>query len=182
MASQNNKRFIQNLVLLLVVASLIVFITTRNNKEEKLFSTLYDEAIGNEAKEVVIHSEGRKDVVLRNKDNIWKVVAPETFIADKSKVQHLFTLLSENAESRYDIKNKNLASYGLEKDRLSVSFNGVKIIFGKLNDVTRKRYLRKGDTMYLVEETVSGLMEMGADAFKPQAFPETTLKPIPRKN
>jgi len=175
MTNLNSRRFIQNTLLLLIVAALVFFITTRKEDKGELFATLYDKSIGDNAKEVVIHAEGKADVVLKNKQGVWKVVKPETFIADKAKVQHLFTLLSENAESRYDIEGKELASYGLDKDRLSVSFNGVKMIFGKLNDVARKRYIRKGDKMYLIEETVSGLLLMGVDAFKPQEQPK--LKP-----
>lgn len=167
MTSLNRKRLLLNFILLLIITLLIIFVMTRNDNKDELHPTLYDQSIGDEAKEVIIHSDGKKDVVLRNENGLWKVVKPEQFIADKAKVQHLFTLLSENAESSYDIKGKDLAAYGLDKDNLSVSFNGVKIIFGKLNTISQKRYLRKGDKMYLIEETVSGLMEMGTDAFKP---------------
>lgn len=176
MASPNSKRFIQNLLLLTLVGGLIFFVTTKKDEPAGLHSTLYDKSIGDKAIDIIIHSEGREDVVLKNENNIWKVVKPKEFIADKAKVQHLFTLLSENADSHYDIKDKDLVAYGLEKDRLSVSFNGVKIIFGKLNDVVRKRYLRKADQIYLVEETVSGLLEMGSDAFKPQTMLELENK------
>jgi len=183
MANQNRKLFIQNIFLLLIIGALVIFIATRQEEQGKSHATLYDKSIGDNAKEVIIHSEGRDDVVLKNETGIWKVVKPKEFIADKAKVQLLFTLLSENAESSYDIDDKDLARYGLDKDKLSVSFNGVKIIFGKLNEVSRKRYVLKANKMYLVEETVSGLMEMGVDAFKsqdtpliPQTSPE--LKPI----
>jgi len=176
MANPTSKRLILNVILLLLVGGLIFFIATRKEDNTPQYATLYDKAIGDNAKEVVIHAEGRDDVILLKKGGGWEVSKPETFAADKAKVQHLFTLLSENAESRYDIKGKDLARYGLDKDRLSVSFNGVKYIFGKLNEVARKRYIRKGDSMYLVDETVSGLLEMGAEAFKPQA--KSQLKPV----
>ena len=174
MSSPNKKRLIQNLLLLLVVAGLAFFITTRKEDSSNLHQTLYDRSIGDDAKEVIIHSEGREDVVLQNKGSVWSVVKPTKFLADKSKVHHLFTLLSENADSQYDAKGKDLAAYGLDKDRLSVSFNGVKIIFGKLNEVTQKRFLLKRDRIYLVQETVAGLLEMGADAFKPVPKPTFT--------
>lgn len=176
MPSPNKKRLLQNLLLLIVVIGLVAFIVTKKEGGGDLYATLYDKSIGDNAKEVVIHAEGREDVMLQNNNNEWKVIKPSEFIADKSKVHHLFTLLSENAESSYDIEGKDLVAYGLDKDRLSVSFNGVKIIFGKLNEVTQKRFLLKGKKIYLVEETVSGLLEMGEDSFKPQAKP--VLKPV----
>lgn len=180
MANPNYKRLLQNIVLLLLTAVLIVFITTRNKSDSqeasKSHATLYDKSIGDDAKDIMIHAEGREDILLKKEGGIWKVVKPEAFIADKNKVRHLFTLLSENADSRYAIEGKDLKSYGLDIDRLSISFNGVKIIFGKLNDITRKRYVKKGNEMYLVEETISGLMEMGVDTFRPQTAPQTMLK------
>jgi len=174
MASPNAKRLLQNLLLFIVVIGLAVFVVTRKEEVGDLQTTLYDKSIGDDAKEVIIHFEGHEDVVLQNNDNVWRVVKPVEFLADKSKVHHLFTLLSENADSRYDAKGKDLVAYGLDKDRLSVSFNGVKIIFGKLNEVTQKRFMLKGETIFLVQETVSGLLEMGADGFKPTPKPTFT--------
>ena len=174
MANPNKKRLIQNLLLLVVVASLVAFVMTRKEEAGEQHQTLYDMSIGDEAKEIIIHSEGREDVVLQERDDVWLVVKPEEFVADKAKIQHLFTLLSENADSRYSTEGKDLESYGLDKDRLSVSFNGVKIIFGKFNEVTRKRFIKKGNEMFVINETVSGLLEMGAEGFKPETRPELT--------
>jgi len=168
------KRLWLNLALLLVIAGLVAFIATREEDTSELHATLYDPAIGDEAREVIIHAEGRPDVVLKQEDSSWKVVKPSQFIADTAKVHHLFTLLSEDAESHYALEDKDWARYGLDKNRLSVSFNGVTIIFGNYNEVAHKRYLRKGDTLYLVEETVAGMLKRGEDAFRPQARPVLT--------
>ncbi|KAG1652853.1 Formamidopyrimidine-DNA glycosylase [Nymphon striatum] len=106
-------------------------------------------------------ANGVEDVVLENKDGLWKVTKPVEFDADKEKVRHLFTLLSENADTSYSIADKNLSDFGLDKEKLSVSFNGVKLLFGDYNEVAQKRYVLKGDRMYLISETVSGLLESG---------------------
>ena len=172
MSSSNTKRLLLNLVLLTVVGVLIAFVILRKEDTGDLYKTLYDDSIGNDARELIIHSEGQEDVVIQRDDKIWNVVKPSSFVADKEKVRQLFTLLSENAESSYDIKDKNLANYGLDKDNLSISFNGVKMIFGKFNEVTQQRFILKGDRMYLISETVSGLMMMGEDGFKPQEKPK----------
>ncbi len=167
MPSPTCKRLIQNLILLSIVAALAAFIMMRDDDTKKLYSTLYDKSIGDEATEIVIHADGAENVVLKNIEGQWKVTKPAQFDADKEKVRHLFTLLSENADTSYDIADKNLADFGLDKDKLSVSFNGVKLVFGDYNEVSQKRYVLKGDKMYLISETVSGLLESGADSFKP---------------
>jgi len=150
---------------------------TRKEDTSDLHKTLYDESIGDNAKELIIHVEDKKDVVIQLENDIWKVVKPSSFVADKERIRHLFTLLSESAEVSYDIKDKNLANYGLDKDKLSISFNGVKMIFGKLNEVSHRRYILKGDRMYLISETISGLMMLGEEGFKPQEMP--ILSPSP---
>ena len=172
MASSNTKRLLLNLVLLAVVGALIAFVVLRKEGTGDLYKTLYDDSIGNDATELIIHAEGHEDVVIQRDGIVWNVIKPSSFVADKEKVRQLFTLLSENAESSYDIKDKDLASYGLDKDNLSVSFNGVKMIFGKFNEVTQQRFILKGDRMYLVSETVSGLMMMGEEGFKPKEKPK----------
>lgn len=177
MANSSKKRLLLNLVLLIIVAGLIGFIVNREEDKGGQYKTLYDKSIGNEAKELIIHVDGKDDVIIQKKDDIWYVVKPSSFIANKDKIRHIFTLLSENAESNYSLEGKDLASYGLDKDNLSISFNGVKIIFGKLNQVTGKRFILKGDRMYLISETISGLMKQGEDAFKPQERPKLT--PVP---
>lgn len=179
MTNTAKKRLLINGLMLLLVVGLAVFIASREPNTEKQYKTLYDKAIGENAKEIIIHVEGREDVVLQNKDKSWQVIKPSQFKADSAKVRHLFTLLSENAESNYPIAGKDLAEYGLDKERLSVSFNGIKYIFGKLNTVTMQRFIRKGDTLYLISETVSGLMEMGEESFKQdsQNMPTAEMKP-----
>ena len=170
MASPNSKRLAQNIALIVVVAALAMFVWLQNKASENdtshLSATLYDKSIGDEATEILIHVKDREDILLKNINDVWTVVKPIEFEADKEQVRHLFTVLSENAETSYDIAGKDLASYGLDEDRLSISFNQVKLIFGKYNSVTQKRYIRKADKMYLVSETITGLLQAGVDEFK----------------
>jgi len=170
MASSNKKRFIQNVVLIAIILAIALFLWMKAQDEKSnpshLSSTLYDKSIGDEATEVLIHVKDREDILIKNINDVWTVVKPVEFEADKEQVRHLFTILSENAETNYEITGKDLVSYGLDEDRLSISFNQVKLIFGKYNSVSQKRYILKGDRMYLVSETISGLLQAGVDAFK----------------
>ena len=170
MSKPNTKRLIQNLLLALVIAALAVFLWMKNedskNDTSHLAATLYDKSIGDEATEILIQVKDSADILLKNIDDVWTVVQPEKFIADKEQVRHLFTILSENAETSYDLEGKDLAKFGLDEDRLSISFNKVKLIFGEFNPVSQKRYIRKGNKMYLVSETISGLLKSGVDSFK----------------
>ena len=177
MASPNKKRLIQNLALIILIAGLGLFLWMQNeaskNDTSGYSKTLYDKSIGNEATEIRIHVKDREDILLKSINDVWTVVQPEKFVADEEQVRHLFTILAENADTSYDLEGKDLVSYGLDEDRLSISFNQVKLIFGKYNSVTQKRYIRKADKMYLVSETISALLQSGVDAFK---IKESTIK------
>ena len=179
MTNTGKKRLLLNGLMLLVVVALAVFIATRDEDTGKQYKTLYDKGIGDNAKEIIIHAEGREDVVLQNKNDRWSVIKPSQFEADPSKVRHLFTLLSENAESNYPIAGKNLADYGLDKENLSVSFNGIKYTFGNFNTLTEQRFIRKGDTLYLIQETVSGLLLAGEESFKLDSKNMPTAEMLP---
>ena len=173
MASPNKQRLWINLALLLSILLLFVLVIKSNKHDETVnHKTLYDVSIGDEAKEIVVHAEGLKDVVLKEVDGVWKVVQPSIFVADKRKIQHLLTLLAENADKQFDTTGIDLSQYGLDNNTLSVSFNGVVIVFGDYNPITQQRYLLKGNTMYLMDETVSGLMQMGEEGFKPSVSPK----------
>lgn len=170
MSNPNKKRLFQNLALILVIAGLAFFLWSQQQSDKAdtsgLASTLYDKSIGDEATEILIHVNDRKDILLKNLNDVWMVVQPEEFVADEEQVRHLFTILSENAETSYDLEGKDLSKYGLNKDNLSITFNTVKLVFGEYNQVSQKRYILKADKMYLVSETISGLLRAGVDAFK----------------
>ena len=159
---------LENLLLLFLVLGLATFIITREEERMAAYQTLYDESIGEEVTDITIHSEGIDDVVLQNKNDTWMVVKPEVFQANTEKVQQLFTLLSENADKEYSLEGKNLADYGLDKNKLSIRFNQVEFRFGKVNEITFQRYILKKDKMYLISETISSLMRSGAEGFKAQ--------------
>jgi hypothetical protein len=162
----NKKRLIQNLLLLIAVAGLGYFVATKEQDRGELHQTLYDKSFGDEVTKITLHTKGADDVILENINDIWKVTQPEKFDADSQKVRQLFTLLSENADSEYNIKGKDLAKYGLDKNNLSIRFDEVLLIFGDYNEVTQQRYILKGDKMYLVNEAISGLIQFGAEGFK----------------
>ncbi|MCK5917991.1 MAG: hypothetical protein KAG34_06180 [Cocleimonas sp.] len=164
------KRLILNGLLLLTILTLLWFINLQYKQTEKIDS-LYDESMGNEIHSISIFRQNKSEtskhsnIELKKVDNKWLMTKPIEGEADQRKIKHLMTLLSEHIDASYPIKGKNLATFGLDEERLSVSFNGVKIQFGVLNPISHKRYLRKGNTVYIVAETVYGLLIGGADDF-----------------
>ena len=166
-----SKRFFLNLVLLLVVLGLGWFIYHQMHSSKRA-DTLYDEAMGNEIVSIhIVHQENPSEdrpaskIEMQKNDGKWKIVKPIVAAVDTNKIKHLLTLLSERIEASYPVEGKDLSVFGLDKEPLSVSFNGVRFQLGASNPVSRKRYIRKSDTIYLIDETVYGLLRSGTKGF-----------------
>lgn len=165
----NSKRLFLNLLLLAVVVALVWFVLTSDQEQKSLPEALYDQSMGKDVTHVVIHIAGSEDIQIENLgeegNRVWKITQPIKHDADKSKLQILFTLLTDPVSSSYDVKGMELEKYGLDKEDVSISFNGVKLVLGDLNQVSQTRYVLKGDKIYLITENIYGLLQMGVDSF-----------------
>lgn len=166
-----NKRFFLNLVLLLIVLGLVWFVYHQMHSSKRA-DTLYDDAMGSEIISITVFHQkdplntgSAPTLEMQKNDGKWQITKPIYAEVDANKIKHLLTLLSERVDARYPVKGNNLAAFGLDQEKLSVSFNGVKLQFGTTNPVSHKRYLRKGDSIYLVDETVQGLLRSGTTGF-----------------
>jgi hypothetical protein len=168
--NSTTKRLMLNGLLLLTILGLAWFIMHQSNQTTKI-NSLYDASMGDEIHSIVIHyhkmesSSHPSTIELKKEANQWLIIKPIKADADHRKIQHLMTLLSERIDSFYPLARKDLATFGLDKKRVSIAFNGVKIQFGRLNPISHKRYLRKGNTVYIVSETVYGLLIGGVERF-----------------
>ncbi|MCK5813079.1 MAG: DUF4340 domain-containing protein [Cocleimonas sp.] len=168
-----NKRLVLNGFLLLIILGLLWFITQQSSKREEIDS-LYDSAMGNEIHSIIIHYEKRENkqtipagIELKKIAGQWMMTKPTKISIDQRKIKHLLTLLSDSVEASYPIDGNDLSRFGLETERVSIRFNGVKIQFGSLNPISHQRYLQKGKRIYLVAETVYGLLIGGVSGFMP---------------
>lgn len=163
------KRLTLNIVLLILLFSLFWFIAST---KETTIKTLYDHNMGDEihSLHIVVQKKGdslvaEHNITLKKVAGHWVMTDPIKAAVDERNIQHLMTVLSDRIEASYSINGINLSRFGLDKEWVSVAFNGVKIQFGTLNPVTHKRYVRKGDMLYIVAETVYGLLIRGVDGF-----------------
>lgn len=168
-----NKRLAFNGLLLLAILSFVWFIAQQSNKRI-LVDSLYDSAMGNDIHSIVIHYQKIEntlaidaEIELKKIENQWRMLKPINSPIDERKIKHLTTLLFDEIDASYPIEGKDLSVFGLDADRVSVAFNGVKIQFGSLNPISYKRYVQKGNRIYLVAETVYGLLIGGVSGFMP---------------
>ena len=166
-----HKRWVLNGLLLLSVIALLGVIIQKSNTPRVALDTLYDERMGDEIISIHINRQAKKpenlaeSLELEKISGKWMMKIPIKAEVDDLKIKHLMTLLSDAVDARYSVKGKDLSVFGLENTQTSITFNGVEIQFGSLNPVSHKRYLKKGETIYMVAETVHGLLLNSADSF-----------------
>jgi len=168
------KRLFLNLLLLLLAGGLIWFVATREPETRKMGDRLYDAAMGDNITRVLIHVQGKPDILIENiakadEPDRWMITQPVQAEADKDKVRLLFTLLTDPVSASYDVADKDLAQFGLDQEKMSLSFNGVKLLMGDLNQVSQARYILKNNKIYLIAESVTPLIRSGLDEFQKQA-------------
>lgn len=163
------KRLALNGILLCFILGLLWFIK-QPSPQERVAVSLYDETMGSEIHSISIYHQQTSNkpshnakIEIKKIAGKWRIIKPIEADIDTKKIQHLMTLLSDSISAYYPAKGKDLSLFGLDKERASITFNQVKIQFGSLNPITHKRYLRKGETIYIVSETVYGLLVGGVD-------------------
>lgn len=168
-----NRRLVLNGFLLLLVLGLVWFITQQSNKRV-MPDSLYDNAMGKEIHSIVIHYptlENKQSIIvkieLEKTSDQWVMINPINTAIDERKIKHLTTLLSDPISASYPIKDNNLSRFGLTDEEVSIHFNGIKMQLGSLNPISHQRYILKGDRIYLVAETVYGLLIGGVSGFMP---------------
>jgi len=166
------KRLALNGLLLCFLFGLLWFIS-QPSPQTRAVASLYDQAMGSEIHSISIYHQPMlkqtshsTQIEIKKIADKWQIIKPIKVDIDTKKIQHLMTLLSDPISAHYPVKGKDLSLFGLDKEQVSVSFNQVKIQFGSLNPITHKRYLRKGETIYIVSETVYGLLVGGVDRLR----------------
>ena len=139
-----------------------------------MIDSLYDNSMGNEIHSIIIQYpkvENKQSIMaeiqLEKTNGQWMMIKPINTPIDERKIKHLTTLLSDPIGASYPISNKDLSRFGLGVKQVNISFNGVKIQLGSLNPISHQRYVLKGERIYLVAETVYGLLIGGATSFIP---------------
>lgn len=108
---------------------------------------------------------GQPVMTLRRVPAGWQMLAPQSAPADSARVRRLLSALGEPAARRYPAARVNLAEAGLAPPAWTLIANDTRIDFGSLNPSTLLRYVRRGDTVYMVMDRIAPLLAGGADAF-----------------
>jgi hypothetical protein len=146
-----SSRNLLNLVLLVVVAALVAVAVFKPGKKTPPVTRLTSLS-ASAVHKITISRPGAEQVVLEKQDGKWRMLAPYKIAADGFKADSITELAKAKANAHYPItKDEDLKPYGLDKPRISVTFNDKdKLEFGGIETLKYQRYIRSGDTLFVI--------------------------------
>jgi len=146
-----NSRSLLNLGLVVAVAALAALAIYQPGVKKpspKRISALDADNIAH----IEIDRPGQPKVVLAREGKQWRMTAPKPLYANAFKVQGLLGVARAEAHRSYPVSAVKLKNLGLDPAKAVLRLDGTAFAFGDVDPVDRSRYLRVGDTVYLVDD------------------------------
>jgi hypothetical protein len=142
-------RLILNLVLLAIIAVLatLAFLEPGKKKEESMPLAAVDE---NALSTVTLKNQDT--ITFEKKDGHWRLVAPFQAPANEIRVRQLLDIAKASPEAQYPLKPEDLAKFELDKPKATLILGNTTLVFGGTDPINMRRYVKIGDTLYLVND------------------------------
>jgi len=165
-----------NLVLLALVAALAaaVWLLPQPGQDTAVAVSALDKQ---QVKRIRISRSAGAEIVLERQGQKWRLLDPFPARANSFRIDNLLAIAASTSEVQ--LPAQELARYGLEPPAVTLWLDDDAFAFGDTNPVSRRRYLRHGDSIYLVTDSafrhVSGSASEFADpqvlgGIEPTAF------------
>lgn len=142
-------KLILNFLLLIAIAGLgvVAFLEPGKEKAEpKPVAPVDENALDR------ITLKNTDSMTFEKKDGHWRLSAPFPAPANEIRIQQLIAIARADAEAQYPIKGDNLAQFELDHPKATLVLGGTTLEFGGSDPINMRRYVRRGDTMYLVND------------------------------
>lgn len=148
------KRWLINLALVVVLAALAVVVWLDPGAEPQAPKTYITTLTASDVHTIRIEQPGRKTAVFKHGNDGWRMVEPIAFRADSTLIHRWLSSIREVASRHYPVKGLDLSKFGLKPPKLTLTLNHQQIAFGGSDPIEHKRYIRRGDTIFLVDDTL----------------------------
>jgi hypothetical protein len=140
-------RLLLNVVLLVALLGLGLFAyfhSADENQSEIRITQLSRDQIDR----VRIKRDNAADTEMEKQNGNWHMLRPYNTRVEQLQIDRLLDIASATASEQ--LAHENLARYGLDPARLTVTLNDQAFTFGNINEVTNEQYLGTGNSVYLV--------------------------------
>lgn len=115
-------------------------------------------------------------LVLERLGDDWRLVYPREVDADEHRVESLVSALQQPAERRYAVVEADLEQLDLVAPQWTVMIDDAELAVGGRTAIGNQRYVRKGEYVYLVNDTISYRLQR-----QPLDYASNKLLPINRQ-
>ncbi len=169
-------RWLLNIALLVVIAVLVsVVVLSPEDKpaEAPSLTTLKQSDVDR----VDITRPNQPSILLEKSDGQWRMLEPYSVAANSFKVEAILGLLETGSFAQYDVKDLELANFGVDKPLAAVNINdALTIEFGNSEPISNRRYVRIGDTLHLINDTFYYQLGVKAHTFVDHGLLPTDAK------
>lgn len=102
-----------------------------------------------------IAQPGAKPIVLAKANGRWRMRSPYTLRANAVRIDGLLRLCHTTSHRSFTFKPADAAEYGLDHPRATVRLNDTEIDFGGTQPVNGLRYVRIGDRVHLIGDSIT---------------------------
>lgn len=115
---------------------------------------------------IIISQANRAEIILDKTAGQWQLIAPLTAHANPTRINLLLSLLTINTGRQQAItKGQDLSPFGLTKDSVSLTLGQQHFLFGNIEPISQHRYVLHNETLYLLKDTISPLLNTNASSF-----------------
>ena len=158
------KTYLINGLLLLIIVGLYWFVNRPDTVETNApkLSSLAFNAVHN----IQIQRNEKNTISLIKQGDSWQIDHPIQAKANDVKVKLLLSVLNSTIYSQTKITEFiDLSQFNLEPPAFSLYLNDQRFDLGDIESLTKHRYLRYGNTVYLVDDTIAPLLNSSINSF-----------------
>lgn len=159
-----HKRLWLNLILLALVVVLTSLAVLEPGKEEPkpIFLGEVDE---NAIDRITLKS--KDTLIFEKREGRWWLTGPFAAPANEIRVRQLMDIVKSESDAQYPLKQEELAKYELDKPVAELTVGAVRLLFGGVEPIDMRRYVRVGDadTLHLVTDDFSHHLNAPATDF-----------------
>ncbi len=165
-------RNIINLGLLAVAALLASLVIWEPGQQQETINKL-SPLHNNDINRIHIQRDALQDIQLEKQDGRWNMLTPYPLSADINRIKALLALVNTRSYTKFTVEGRKLANYGLEPIQAQVSFNDSLFQFGKLENISKRRYVLLDEEIHLITDLFYHQLRTSAAQFvSPELFNE----------
>lgn len=157
-----NPRTRLSLLLLFVVLALGLFLFTTDDQIHSTAPTTLSDLPEVDIDRIQIERESKQDIVFTRTDQDWRIERPLQFAANSKRIQAILQLLQAVSLAQLKIDDVDLRQLRLDNPTTVLKFNEHRFIFGGIESLQGRRYLRVVNTIHLIDDTLYPLLQQPA--------------------